>query len=182
MRRWSAALGRPAPVPAAWLGQRTHGWARRAAVDRDGQVEHAVAFAVRRAAGRLPFRSSCLAEAFAGQVLLRRRGCGGVVVIGLRRMLAADAADAAAASAAPDATAAPDGSGAADAAGRSGGSGAAGPQGGAGASWEAHAWLVGRTGVLTGGPAARGFTATSVFQVPGRPSAADLATHTADTT
>jgi hypothetical protein len=60
-----------------------------------------------------------LAEAIAGQVLLRQFGEPGVVVIGLRPT-------------------------------------DAGP-------WDAHAWLLGRAGALTGGPAARGFTATTVF-------------------
>jgi hypothetical protein len=34
--------------------------------------------------------------------------------------------------------------------------------------WSAHAWLLGGRGALTGGPAAAGFTATTVFEVPGR--------------
>ncbi|MFZ8997759.1 MAG: lasso peptide biosynthesis B2 protein [Ilumatobacteraceae bacterium] len=46
-------------------------------------------------------------------------------------------------------------------------------------SWSAHAWLLGGRGALTGGPAAAGFTATTVFEVPGRLTAdrvsADLA-------
>lgn len=33
--------------------------------------------------------------------------------------------------------------------------------------WDAHAWLIGETGALSGGPAAKGFTATTVFEVPG---------------
>ena len=32
--------------------------------------------------------------------------------------------------------------------------------------WDAHAWLLGSRGALTGGPAARGFTATTVFELP----------------
>ena len=32
--------------------------------------------------------------------------------------------------------------------------------------WQAHAWLLGRQGALTGGPAATGFTATTVFIQP----------------
>ncbi len=39
------------------------------------------------------------------------------------------------------------------------------------ADWDAHAWLLGSRGALSGGPAARGFTATTVFEVPGRSSA-----------
>lgn len=40
--------------------------------------------------------------------------------------------------------------------------------------WEAHAWLVGRTGALSGGPAATGFTATTVFEVPDGLRAAEV--------
>jgi hypothetical protein len=42
------------------------------------------------------------------------------------------------------------------------------------APWDAHAWLLGRHGALTGGRAARGFTATTVFQVPGGLDASDV--------
>lgn len=47
-----------------------------------------------------------------------------------------------------------------------------------GADWDAHAWLLGACGALTGGPAARGFTATTVFEVPGSRTAesVDLST------
>lgn len=72
----------------------------------------------------MPWTPKCLAEATAGQLLLRQLGSPGVVVIGLRP-------------------------------------GEAEPV----ASWDAHAWLLGRRGALTGGPAAAGFTATTVFQV-----------------
>ncbi len=41
-----------------------------------------------------------------------------------------------------------------------------------GARWDAHAWLLGRRGALTGGPAATGFTATTVYEVAGGLSAA----------
>ena len=34
-------------------------------------------------------------------------------------------------------------------------------------SWDAHAWLMGSRGSLTGGGAASGFTATTVYEVPG---------------
>jgi len=149
MRKWSPALGRSAAVPEQWRGRvvtaaprpgggRPGGAGTADAGADAGAVERQVGYAVARAAGRLPWRASCLAEAFAGQVLLRQRGRAGVVVIGLRRVDAAPA------------------------------------QGDAG-GWEAHAWLVGRTGFLTGGPAARGFTATSVFELPDRLSAADVA-------
>lgn len=125
MRRWSAALGRSAPVPAAWSGRAVQHH-RRTVADR---VEHETAAAVAHGGRRLPWRPTCLAEAFAAQVLLRQRGRAGVVVVGLRR----------------------------------------------GDDWEAHAWLVAGSGVLTGGPAARGFTATSVFEVAGRLTATELA-------
>jgi len=81
-----------------------------------------VAGAIRRASQLLPFEPTCLAQAGAGQMMLRRRHHPGVVVIGLRR-------------------------GEAD--------------------WDAHAWLLGHAGALTGGPAARGFTPTTVFTVDG---------------
>ena len=84
-----------------------------------------MAGAVRRGSHWLPWSPTCLAEATAGQVMLRRRGGSGVVVIGLRK----DPEDP--------------------------------------ATWQAHAWLLGGKGALTGGPAAAGFTATTVFEVPG---------------
>lgn len=40
--------------------------------------------------------------------------------------------------------------------------------------WDAHAWLLGPRGALTGGPAARGFTATTVFEVPGGLRSSDI--------
>lgn len=86
--------------------------------------------AVRAASRAVPWTPRCLAEATAGQILLRRAGHPGVVVIGLR----------------PTET----------------------------GSWDAHAWLLGRHGALTGGRAAAGFTATTVFEVPGGLRAADV--------
>ncbi len=44
----------------------------------------------------------------------------------------------------------------------------------AGDDWDAHAWLLGGRGALSGGPAARGFTATTVFEVPGGRRAASV--------
>ena len=41
--------------------------------------------------------------------------------------------------------------------------------------WDAHAWLVVESGVLVGGAAANGFTPTTVFEAPGGPTAAQLA-------
>ena len=69
----------------------------------------------------------------AGQVLLRRAGAAGVVVIGLRRTDTA-----------------------------------------ASQQWDAHAWLLGARGALTGGPAASGFTATTVYEVPDGRRAAEV--------
>jgi hypothetical protein len=40
--------------------------------------------------------------------------------------------------------------------------------------WDAHAWLLGREGALTGGAAARGFTATAVYSLVGGLAAADV--------
>jgi hypothetical protein len=40
--------------------------------------------------------------------------------------------------------------------------------------WDAHAWLLGRRGALTGGPAAQGFTATTVYEHPGGLRAAEV--------
>ena len=120
--RWSGVLGAHAEVPRAWRGQSVAELPVRAEDD----VERAVAVAVDRALAHLPAQPSCLAQAFAGQVMLRRRGRTGVVVIGLRPAPA-----------------------------------------GIDGRWDAHAWLMGRQGALTGGPAAEGFTATTVFEVPG---------------
>ncbi len=129
LRRWSRVLGEPVAVPTAWAG---HAVGDPVAGGGPGAPtsEHVVRAAVSRGSRRLPWHATCLAEAFAGQVMLRRRGRAGVVVIGLRRT---------------DST------------------------------WDAHAWLLGASGVLTGGRAARGFTATSVFEVRGGVRAEGLA-------
>jgi hypothetical protein len=130
MRRWSPLLGVAGEVPPVWRGQSVRVIPERAA----GPVETGVAFAIERALAHLPVAPSCLAQAFAGQLMLRRRGTSGIVVVGLRRAEGA-------------------------------------PAGGA---WEAHAWLLGRAGALAGGPAAAGFTATTVFEVPGGLRAAEV--------
>lgn len=129
MPRWSGVLGRAGAVPEAWLGQRIE----RLPVRAGSPVERHVMVAVRRASRALPWTPTCLAEAAAGQVLLRRAGAAGVVVIGLRRTDAA-----------------------------------------ASQQWDAHAWLLGAQGALTGGPAASGFTATTVYEVPGGRRAAEV--------
>lgn len=123
MPRWSALLGRPGAVPETMRGAADRGIPVRAATPTEARVGSALA----RAQRRLPFEASCLAQATAGQVMLRRRGEPGTVVIGLR---------------APG-------------------------DGAEGGDWDAHAWLLGRGGALTGGPAAAGFTATTVFGVGG---------------
>jgi hypothetical protein len=40
--------------------------------------------------------------------------------------------------------------------------------------WKAHAWLVGQGGVITGGPAAVGFTPTTVYERPSGLRAAEV--------
>lgn len=119
MVKWSRVLGEHGAVPAAWRGHAIEALP----ASRDTEVENQVAGAIRAASRHLPWKPTCLAEATAGQVMLRRRGAPGVVVIGLRP----------------------------------------GPTGQA--KWDAHAWLLGTRGALTGGPAAKGFTATTVFEV-----------------
>lgn len=122
MPRWSPLLGRQAAVPDQWRGQAVE----TLPVAAGSLTESRVAGSVRRASQLLPWEPTCLAQATAGQIMLRRRGEPGQVVIGLRR---------------PDDADRP---------------------------WDAHAWLLGTRGALTGGPAAAGFTATTVF-VPTRP-------------
>ena len=125
MRWWSPVLGRMAAPPASWGASRVEHLPARVG----SRLEWSVARAVRRAGRALPWSPTCLAEAAAGQVMLRQYRAPGVVVIGLRP------------------TAVP------------------------GARWDAHAWLLGRRGALTGGPAAAGFTATTVYAVAGGLSA-----------
>lgn len=125
IRRWSKVIGEPAPVPSEW---RTHEAIPARGADLD---EDRVRRAIRRASDRLPWTPSCLAQAAAGQVMLRQRGKSGVVVIGLR----ATTAD---------------------------------------RPWDAHAWLLGRCGALSGAQAAEGFTPTAVFEVPGGLHARDV--------
>ena len=117
MPRWSALLGRQAAVPDQWRGQTVE----TLPVAAGSLTERRVAGSVRRASQLLPWEPTCLAQATAGQIMLRRRGEPGRVVIGLRRPEDADR------------------------------------------QWDAHAWLLGTKGALTGGPAAAGFTATTVF-------------------
>jgi hypothetical protein len=81
MRFWSFLLGRPRAVPADWRGRAVERLGRTGPA---GPAERVVVTAIRRAGRRLPWSPSCLAEAGAGQVMLRRRHRAGVVVIGLR--------------------------------------------------------------------------------------------------
>ena len=121
MAWWSGLLGRNTGVPKHWQGMKA-----ATAIQNLGVVEErAVAIAIRRACRRLPFQPTCLAQASAGQVMLRHRGRSGVVIIGLRLD--------------PISTA---------------------------KTWEAHAWLLGESGAITGGENAHGFTPTNVFEVP----------------
>jgi hypothetical protein len=78
--RWAWLLGRSGPVPPAWSGRAVPRLIHRAA-----HVEEArVASAIGRAALRLPWKPTCLAQAAAAQLMLTRRVLPGVVVIGLR--------------------------------------------------------------------------------------------------
>ena len=71
--RWRSWLGQAvAPEPGDRLLQRDDNLGRRR-----------IARAVARAAGRLPGESRCLARAMALQWMLRRRGLGGVLHIGI---------------------------------------------------------------------------------------------------
>lgn len=147
MRFWARVLGRPASPPPEWLGVRVG----RLPVQPASLAEARVARAVRRAARALPWEPTCLAEATAGQVLLRQAGRPGVVMIGLR----------------------PAGSVAGPLTNPVVGP-VAGPVGSP-TRWDAHAWLMGERGAITGGPAADGFTATTVYEVPGGLSASEVA-------
>lgn len=129
MTWWSGVLGRVRAVPEQWYGARITSLPVVAA----NNAERRVIIAVRRGSRLLPFKPKCLAEATAGQFLLRQMSVPGVVAFGLRP------GD-------PEST---------------------GP-------WKAHAWLLGRRGALTGGPAARGFTATSLYEVRGGLSAEQI--------
>ncbi|TLU87956.1 MAG: lasso peptide biosynthesis B2 protein [Chlorobium sp.] len=121
MSWWSGVLGRNAHIPKHWQGVE-----KAITMQRGSNIkERAVAIAIRRACQRLPFKPTCLAQASAGQIMLRHRGRSGVVVIGLRRN--------------PVST---------------------------GKNWEAHAWLLGEFGAVTGGENAHEFTPTNVFEIP----------------
>lgn len=74
MRRWAGLLGRCAPAPA-----------QLPLTAATGAPERSVAVALVRVGRRLPFTTSCLDRAVAGQLLLRRRRRRAVVVIGLDR-------------------------------------------------------------------------------------------------
>lgn len=125
MTRWSRVIGTHAAVPDEWSVLPEQAVPVRSADLEEDRVRRAI----RRGAERLPWTPSCLAEAAAGQIMLRRRGKPGVVVIGLQPTEE---------------------------------------------TWDAHAWLLGARGALTGGPAAAGFTATTVFEVAGGLRAAEV--------
>ncbi len=124
MQRWSRVIGTAGQTPEEWRGKKVVSIPQRSG----SLTERRVAASIRRASQALPWEPTCLAQATAGQAMLRRRGAAGVVVIGLRP----------------------------------------------GDEWDAHAWLLGTRGALTGGPAARGFTPTTVFEVPGRLRATEV--------
>ena len=129
IKRWSRVLGRNARVPSHWQGETAVTPIPRVRVTE----ERVVAIAIERACRRLPFIPTCLAQASAGQVMLRHRGRSGVVVIGLRLNPLS-----------------------------------------AGKSWEAHAWLIGKCGAITGGKNAPGFTPTNIFELPSGLSADEI--------
>ena len=81
MRWWAGVLGSVRPVPTAW----TEYPDRTMPTAADNQLEASVSWAVHRGVRWLPGQPSCLAPAAAAQIMLRRRGASGVVVIGLRR-------------------------------------------------------------------------------------------------
>lgn len=121
MSWWSGVLGCSAQVPKHWQEVK-----RSSPIQRERTIEELeVAIAIRRASGRLPYRPTCLAQAAAGQIMLRHRERSGVVVIGLRQNPLS-----------------------------------------ASKNWEAHAWLLGESGAITGGENAHGFTPTNVFEIP----------------
>jgi hypothetical protein len=174
-RRRAAALGRvgesavllvAAAVAQRWIAMPRWSWllgdAQPHTVDEGGlvgdegcspratTVEGQVVSALARAGGVLPFRPSCLAQAAAAQVMLRRRGEPGVVVIGLKRP-----------SCTPQQVDLPRARSGLRPTHRQVGRADSAP-------WEAHAWVLGSAGVLLGGDAAEGFTPTTDFRV--RPS------------
>jgi len=150
MPRWSSVLGRPTSVPDAWRASPVMSLPSR----WDSPAELRAATAVRSARRHLPWKPRCLAEAATAQLLLRAMGSPAVVVIGLRPP------------AAP--TEVPNDN-------PSDATPVDRPDNRSSGHWEAHAWLVGRSGAITGGPAARGFTATTVFEVPGGLTATEVA-------
>ena len=81
VRRWSGVFGSVRPVPPEWSADSTQLLPNRASSD----LEAVVSWAVHRSSRWLPGTPNCLAQAAAAQVMLRRRGSSGVVVIGLRR-------------------------------------------------------------------------------------------------
>jgi hypothetical protein len=154
MRRWSPVLGHHGPIPPSWPA--TWPALRSTAGPADSPVtpaDHRVRVALRRALRLTPWQPSCLAQATAAQVMLRRRGAAGVVVIGLR---------------APSPPTSTLSTSSQPAAGNGGSFEADGQQ------WAAHAWLLRPCGVLVGGAAAAGFSPTTAFEVRGGPRAAEL--------
>lgn len=83
MPRWASILGQPTAVPDRWQGGRIALLPSRTA----NAHERLTAIEVERASKALPWTPTCLAQAAAGQVLLRQSGHAGVVVIGVRRQV-----------------------------------------------------------------------------------------------
>jgi hypothetical protein len=81
IRRWSGLLGQPAPLPEHWADEPSPQQRPAPATP----AEYRVARSIARASRLLPWTPSCLDQALAAQVLLRRAGTPGTVVIGVRR-------------------------------------------------------------------------------------------------
>lgn len=82
MKLWSWVLGHPESLPQE-LGTERIRALRSLKCEKVSWQTHR---GVTRAAERLPWNPSCLAQAAAGQSMLRSRGRAGVVVIGLRKV------------------------------------------------------------------------------------------------
>lgn len=81
IQRWSRVLGDPVPVPEHW----SDGPSPAQPPTPASPEEYRVARSIARASRLLPWTPSCLDQALAAQVLLRRAGAPGLVVIGVRR-------------------------------------------------------------------------------------------------
>lgn len=79
--KWQLVLGQAAAVPSSWAGRMIEVRPTPTVVASERRVAAAVARGVRW----LPWNPSCLAQAAAGQLMLRLRGEPAVAVVGLRQ-------------------------------------------------------------------------------------------------